>query len=67
MSQSAVAPYIYRVGGLILQEILLQDLNILKSLVVLGFHMDRSDWSDPPVRPVGHARPAIDALTGQTA
>ena len=53
--QSVVALYIYRVGGLIPQEILLQDLNLLKSLVVLGFHLD---WSDPPVRPVGRARPA---------
>ena len=32
-------------GGLIPQEILLQDLNLLKSLVVLGFHLDRSDRS----------------------
>ena len=56
--ESAVAPYIYRVGGLAPQEILLQDLNLLKSLVVLGFQVDRSDRSDPPVRPVGVARPA---------
>ena len=28
MSQSAVALYIYRVGGLVPQEILLQDLNL---------------------------------------
>ena len=37
-------------GGLIPQEILLQDLNLLKSLVVLGFHLDRSDRSTLPVR-----------------
>ena len=45
-------------GGLILQEILLQDLNLLKFLVVLGFHFHRSDRSTLPVRPVGVARPA---------
>ena len=54
--QSAVALYIYRVGGLAPQEILLQDLNLLKSLVVLGFHLDRSDRSTLPVRPVGYCR-----------
>ena len=32
-------------GGLIPQEILLHDLNLLKPLVVLGFHLDRSDRS----------------------
>ena len=29
--------------------------------------MDRSDRSDPPVRPVGRARPATASHTGQTA
>ena len=53
MSQSAVALYIYRVSGLVPHEILLQDLNLLKTLVVLGLCLDRSD---PPVRPVGRAR-----------
>jgi len=53
--QSAVTLYIYRVGGLAPQEILLQDLNLLKALVVLGLCLDRSD---PPVRPVSRARPA---------
>jgi len=43
MPQSAVALYIYRVGGLALQEILLQDLNLLNTLIVLGFHLDQSD------------------------
>ena len=43
-------------SGLIPQEILLQDLNLLKSLVVLGFHLDRSDRSTLPVRPVGCCR-----------
>ena len=50
-----MALYIYRVGGLAPQEILLQDLNLLKSLVVLGLRLDRSD---PPVRPAGRAIPA---------
>ena len=52
MPQSAVALYIYRVGGLAPQEILLQDLNLLKSLVVLGLRLDRSDRLARPVRPV---------------
>ena len=43
-------------GGLIPQEILLQDLNLLKSLVVLGFHLDPSHRSTLPVRPVGCCR-----------
>ena len=38
------------------KKILLQDLNLLKSLVVLGFHLDRSDRSTLPVRPVGCCR-----------
>ena len=53
MSQSAVALYIYRVGGLVPQEILLQDLNLWKSLVVLGLCLDRSNL---PVKPVGSCR-----------
>ena len=61
MPQSAVTLYIYRVGGLVPQEILLQDLNLLKTLVVVGLCLDRSDRSDPPVRPVGRARPATTA------
>ena len=44
--------YIYRVGGLAPQEILLQDLNLLKALVVLRLCLDRSDRSYLPVRPV---------------
>ena len=59
-----MALYIYRVGGLAPQEIQLQDLNLLKSLVVLGLRLNRSD---PPVRPVGRTRPATDASTGQIA
>ena len=51
MSQSAVTLYIYRVGGLVPQEIILQDLNLLKFLVVLGFYSDRSDWLDRSVVP----------------
>ena len=51
--QSAVALYIYRVGGLAPQEILLQDLNLWKSLVVLGLCLDRSNL---PVKPVGSCR-----------
>ena len=68
MSQSAMTLYIYRVGGLVPQEILLQDLNLWKTLVVLGLYLDRqtrrtyrSDRSVPagqatvprPVRPLG--------------
>ena len=53
MPQLAVALYIYRVGGHVLQEILLQDLNLWKSLVLLGLYLDRSDRSYLPVRPVG--------------
>ena len=54
-------------GGLIPQKILLQDLNLLKSLVILGFHLDRSDRSVVPdrlqtLRPV---RPL--ERTGQTS
>ena len=64
MPQSAVALYIYRVGGLAQQEILLQDLNLRKILIVVGLCLDRSD---PPVRPVGRARPATYTSTGQTA
>ena len=46
--QSAVTLYIYRVGGLALHEILLQDLNLLKALVVLRLCLDRSDRSVVP-------------------
>ena len=79
MPQSAVALYIYRVGGFAPQEILLQDLNLLKALVVLGFCLDQSDRSVMPdqlqhldrsnrlVRPVGRTRPATYASIGQTA
>ena len=67
MSQSAVALYIYRVGGLVPQEILLQDLNLWKTLVVLGLYLDRSDRSDLPVRPVGPCRTGHSASIGQTA
>ena len=45
MPQSAVTLYIYRVGGLAPQEIQLQDLNLLKYLVVLGLRLNRSDRS----------------------
>ena len=48
-------------GGLIPQEILFTDLNLLRTLIVLGLLLDRSDRSDLPVRPVGHARPSTDA------
>ena len=63
--QSAVTLYIYRVGGLAQQEILLQDLNLLKSLVVLGFHLDRSDRSALPEK-LQHLRPVRPpGMTGQ--
>ena len=58
MFQSAVALYIYRAGGLVAQEILLQDLNLWKTLVVLGLYLDRSVPAGQatvprPVRPLG--------------
>ena len=60
--------YIYRVGGLAPQKILLQDLNLLKALVVLGLCLDRSD---PPVRPTGQTgrscQTSYSTWTGQTA
>jgi hypothetical protein len=50
--QMTVALYIYRVGGLAPQEILLQ-LEIRKdSTILLGLGVHRSDRSGPPVRPV---------------
>jgi len=64
ISQSAMALYIYRVGGFVPQEILLQDLNLRKSLVVLGLCLD---WSDLPVRPVGLLPGRLQRPTGQTA
>ena len=64
MPQSTVTFYIYRVGGLAPQEILLKDLNLLKSLVVLRLCLYRSD---SPVRPIGRVRPATYVSTGQTA
>ena len=47
--------YIYRVGWTYPARNPITDLNLQKVLVVLGFQVDRSD---PPVRPVGVARPA---------
>ena len=61
-------PFIFiRWGRLTSQEIMFTDLNLLRTLIVLGLLLDRSDRSDLPVRPVGHARPSTDAQTGQTA
>ena len=54
-------------GGLIPQEILFTDLNLWKTLIVLGLYMDLSDRSDLPVRPVGPCRTGHSASTGQTA
>ena len=50
--------YIYRVGWTYPARNPITDLNLQRVLVVLGFQVDRSDRSDPPVRPVGVARPA---------
>ena len=47
--------YIYRVGWTYPARNPITDLNLQRVLVVLGFRVDRSD---PPVRPVGVARPA---------
>jgi hypothetical protein len=60
--QTAVAPYIYRVGGIAPQGILLQ-LEIRKdSSILLGLGVHRSDdRSSPPVRPVW---PLPDQLQG---
>ena len=52
-----MALYIYWVGGLVPQEILLQDLNLRKLQVVLGLCLDWSDRSDPPIRLFGRAKP----------
>ena len=66
--------YIYRLGWTYPKKNLLQDLNLLKSLVILGFHLDRSDRSTLPVRPVdptgqtGRLLPdRLQRLTSQTA
>ena len=50
MPQSAVALYIDRVGWTYPAKFLLQDLNLLKTLVVLRFHLDRSGRSVVPDR-----------------
>ena len=50
--------YIYRVGWTYPARNPITYLNLQRVLVVLGFQVDRSDRSDPPVRPVGVARPA---------
>ena len=50
--------YIYRVGWTYPARNPITDLNLQRILVVLGFQVDRSDRSDPPVRPAGVARPA---------
>ena len=63
--------YIYRVGWTYPTRNPITDLNLQRVLVVLGFQVDRSD---PPVRPVGVARPAtwsrpvrLLSSTGQTS
>ena len=48
--QSAVVLYIYRIGRTCLTKNPFTDLNLWKTLIVLGLCMDRSD---PPVWPVG--------------
>ena len=65
--QSAMTLYIYRVGRLTPQEIMFTDLNLLRTLITVGFFLDRSDWSDPPVRPVGLLPYPLQHQTGQTA
>jgi len=58
--------YIYRVGWTYLARNPFTDLNLLKTLIVLGL-LDLSDRSDLPVRPVGPCRTGHSASTGQTA
>ena len=48
--------YIYRVGWIYPTRNPITDLNLQRVLVVLGFQVDQSDRSNPPVRPVGVAR-----------
>ena len=43
------------------------DLNILKMLIIVGLLLDRSDRSDPLVRPVGPCRTGHSTSTGHTA
>ena len=50
--------YIYRVGWNYLARNPITDLNLQRVPVVPGFQLDLSDRSEPPVRPVGVARPA---------
>ena len=50
--QSAVTLYIYRVGWTYPARNLITDLNLQKILIIFEFQVDRSDRSDPPVRPV---------------
>ena len=56
--------YLYRVGWAYLAKNSVYRSKSIKSLVVLGLCLDRSD---PPVRPVGRARPATTSQTSQTA
>ena len=58
--QSAVALYIFRVGWTYPVKNLFTDLNLLKSLVVLGLCLDRSNRSAP-------AESATSSKTDQTA
>ena len=62
--------YIYRVGWTYPARNPITDLNLLRVLVVLGFQVDRSDRSDPPVsvaRPATWSRPVRPlSSTGQT-
>ena len=69
-----MALYIYRVGWTYPARNPFTDLNLQKVLIVLGLQADRSDRSDPPVRPVGifrsdtQSRPVRPlAGTGQTS
>jgi len=64
MPQSAMTLYIYRVGWTYPAKIPFTNLNLWKSLVVLGLCLDQSDRSDPPV---GSYQTSYSAKTGQTA
>ena len=51
--QSAVALYIYRVGWTYPASNPFYRSRSIRILIVLGFRVDWSDRSDPPIRPIG--------------
>jgi len=65
--QSTVTLYIYRAGWTYPVRNLYYRSRSIKILIWLRLLLDRSDRSDPPVRPVGPCRTGHSAPTGQTA